>query len=177
MAQLLIHRLREQLTAFLPAPLHQRWPHCLFLRPDRSFWALDHAKSEQEERAAVAGGSWSDGWASPEALPTTQVHAGQARHPARNRPSVHRSLTGFGLLRTSQHGHNFAGQSDDPPRRGRSGTTHVGHRLANTPRAGSCALVAGVFSLCTPSCLAARGPGLDTRRRWDSWEVTVSTAD
>jgi transposase-like protein len=70
-AHLLIHRLREQLAAFLRASLHQRWPQCLFLRPHRSFWVLDQGKSKQEESATVACGSWSDVWASPEALPTT----------------------------------------------------------------------------------------------------------
>jgi transposase-like protein len=38
MAQLLIHRLREQLAAFLLAPLYQRRPPCLFLRAHRSLW-------------------------------------------------------------------------------------------------------------------------------------------
>jgi hypothetical protein len=104
MAFLLIHRLREQLAAFLPADLHQRWPQCLFLRSHRSFWVLDQGKSKQEESAAVAGGSWSAIWASPEALPTTQVRASQARHPAGNRASVHRSLTDAGLFWPRQHG-------------------------------------------------------------------------
>ena len=59
-AHLFIPSLRQALAAFLPAPLHQRWPQCLFLRPHRSFWVLDQGKSKQEDSAAVAGGSWSD---------------------------------------------------------------------------------------------------------------------
>jgi transposase-like protein len=53
MAQLLIHRLREQLAAFLFAPLYQRWPQCLFLCPHSSLWTLDQGSEDQKEGALL----------------------------------------------------------------------------------------------------------------------------
>jgi hypothetical protein len=76
MAQLLIYHLREQLAAFLFAPLHQRWPQCLFLRPHRSLWTLDQGGEEQKEGTAVAGGSRLTLRSSEEELSATHTGAG-----------------------------------------------------------------------------------------------------
>jgi hypothetical protein len=163
--------------SWLPAPLHQRWPSCLFLCLDSSFWVLDEGNWEQQEGAAVAGGGRLAVWPSHKALPATAVGTGQAGDPAGNRASVHASFTGIGLFWTSKHGLYRAGQSDDPSWRGRSGTTHVGDSPPSSPPAGSPLLVASVLSLCTSSRLTARSLGAGTRGRWDTSEATLSTAD
>jgi hypothetical protein len=133
MAQLLIHRLREQVAAFLPAPLHQRWPHCVFLCAHGSIWVLAQAGVQEAESASMARGSWSEGWPSPKERPAAQAGASHARDPAGDTASVHASLTDAGLFWPSQHGVYRAGESDNPPGRGGTGTALLGYRLADSP--------------------------------------------
>jgi len=55
--------------SWLPAPLHQRWPQCLLLCLNSSFWGLDQGSRVQEaESEPMASSSWSDGWPSEKEL-------------------------------------------------------------------------------------------------------------
>jgi hypothetical protein len=152
MAYLLIHHVREQLAAFLSANLHQRWPHCVLLRPHLTFWALAQGSWEQEE--TVAGGDRLALWPSQETLSAAQTGASQTGDPPGNRPHLHRVLASSGLFRQGEHGLYRAGQPDDPSWCSGSGTTQLGHRVANTSPGSSPALVAGVLSFRASSRIA-----------------------
>ncbi len=59
-------------SPWLSAPLHQRWPQCVFLCPHGSFWVLAQAGVQEAESVPMARGSWSDVWPSPKELPAVQ---------------------------------------------------------------------------------------------------------
>ena len=138
---------------------------------------LDQGSEEQKEGAAVASGGRLALRASEEELSATQTCAGQAGDPTGNRASLQEGVARAGLLRTSEHGVYRARKFGDPPWRGRSRSAHLGHRLANSPPAGSSALVAGLLSLRASSCLAARDVGSATGGRRQAESTTASAKD
>jgi hypothetical protein len=125
----------------------------------------------------MAGSSRPVVWASHQTLSAAHTGPCQARDPAGNRTSLHSCFAKARLLWPSEHGHNFAGQPDDPSWRGCSRTTYLGDSPPSSSSEGSPLLVASVLSLCASPCLPARSAGSGTGGSGQTWEATVSAAN
>jgi hypothetical protein len=110
-------------------------------------------------------------------LPSAQAGTGHARDAPLNRGRSQSRLTRIGLLGTTEHRLDFAGESDRPTWNSRTGTSHLGDGSAVPTPVSSPGVVAGLLPFCASSPLTARGARAATRARWQAGDSTLSAAN